>query len=62
MTAIEAVDVRTPAWRGGVGRLWSAAVVSRFGAAAAGRGLNTPALPAAGLFVLGAASLGPLIN
>ncbi|MGW6597760.1 hypothetical protein [Streptomyces sp. NPDC055036] len=32
------------------------------GAAAAGWGLNTPALLAAGLFVLGAASLGPLIN
>ncbi|MFE9887405.1 MFS transporter [Streptomyces scopuliridis] len=40
MTAIEAVEVRTPAWRGGFGRLWSAAVVSRFGDA-----LRTAALP-----------------
>ncbi|MGW2508756.1 MFS transporter [Streptomyces scopuliridis] len=40
MTAVEAVEVRTPAWRGGFGRLWSAAVVSRFGDA-----LRTAALP-----------------
>ncbi|MEV4972974.1 MFS transporter [Streptomyces scopuliridis] len=40
MTATEAVEVRTPAWRGGFGRLWSAAVVSRFGDA-----LRTAALP-----------------
>ncbi|MFE2037353.1 MFS transporter [Streptomyces scopuliridis] len=40
MTAIEAVEVRTPAWRGGFGQLWSAAVVSRFGDA-----LRTAALP-----------------
>ncbi|MEV7086438.1 MFS transporter [Streptomyces sp. NPDC093085] len=40
MTAVEAVEVRAPAWRGGFGRLWSAAVVSRFGDA-----LRTAALP-----------------
>ncbi|MFD7285778.1 MFS transporter [Streptomyces sp. NPDC059863] len=40
MTALEAVDASTPAWRGGFGRLWSAAVVSRFGDA-----LRTAALP-----------------
>ncbi|MFD5113257.1 MFS transporter [Streptomyces sp. NPDC058391] len=31
MTAVDAVEVRAPAWRGGFGRLWSAAVISRFG-------------------------------
>jgi MFS family permease len=31
VTATEAVQTRTPAWRGGFGRLWTAAVVSRFG-------------------------------
>ncbi|MEV6397530.1 MFS transporter [Streptomyces sp. NPDC051907] len=31
MTATEAVAVRTPAWRGGFGRLWTAAVVSKLG-------------------------------
>ncbi|NUK09044.1 MFS transporter [Streptomyces lunaelactis] len=31
MTATEAVQTRTPAWRGGFGRLWTAAIVSRFG-------------------------------
>ncbi|MGW0797136.1 MFS transporter [Streptomyces sp. NPDC002692] len=40
MTAVEAAGVRVPAWRGGFGRLWSAAVVSRFGDA-----LRTAALP-----------------
>ncbi|MCL7378659.1 MFS transporter [Streptomyces sp. 35G-GA-8] len=40
MTALEAVDATAPAWRGGFGRLWSAAVVSRFGDA-----LRTAALP-----------------
>ncbi|WP_460064360.1 MFS transporter [Streptomyces sp. YKOK-I1] len=33
-------EVRAPAWRGGFGRLWSAAVISRFGDA-----LRTTALP-----------------
>lgn len=32
-------DVRTPAWRGGFGRLWTAAVVSRFGDAMRGAAL-----------------------
>ncbi|MFJ2646811.1 MFS transporter [Streptomyces sp. NPDC087420] len=36
----EAAEVRAPAWRGGFGRLWSAAVVSRFGDA-----LRTAAMP-----------------
>lgn len=40
MAAVEAAGVRAPAWRGGFGRLWSAAVVSRFGDA-----LRTAALP-----------------
>lgn len=40
MTTVEAAGVRAPAWRGGFGRLWSAAVVSRFGDA-----LRTAALP-----------------
>ncbi|MEU6215990.1 MFS transporter [Streptomyces sp. NPDC047022] len=40
MATVEAVDVRAPAWRGGFGRLWTAAVVSRFGDA-----LRTAALP-----------------
>ncbi|MFJ2178193.1 MFS transporter [Streptomyces sp. NPDC087851] len=44
MTAVGTVEVRAevraPAWRGGFGRLWSAAVVSRFGDA-----LRTAALP-----------------
>ncbi|MFF2849270.1 MFS transporter [Streptomyces sp. NPDC058001] len=40
MTTTEAVAVRAPAWRGGFGRLWTAAVLSRFGDA-----LRTAALP-----------------
>jgi hypothetical protein len=41
MTAVETVgDAQAPAWRGGFGRLWAAAVVSRFGDA-----LRTAALP-----------------
>ncbi|WP_190157005.1 MFS transporter [Streptomyces litmocidini] len=41
MAATEAVDGRTaPTWRGGFGRLWTAAVVSRFGDS-----LRTAALP-----------------
>ena len=40
MTTAEAVGVRAPAWRGGFGRLWSAAVLSSFGDA-----LRTAALP-----------------
>ncbi len=40
VTTVEAAGVRAPAWRGGFGRLWSAAVVSRFGDA-----LRTAALP-----------------
>ncbi|MGW7416479.1 MFS transporter [Streptomyces sp. NPDC054863] len=31
MAAVQAVEEQAPAWRGGFGRLWSAAVVSRFG-------------------------------
>ncbi|MGW0556341.1 MFS transporter [Streptomyces sp. NPDC002926] len=31
MTATEVAQARTPAWRGGFGRLWTAAVVSKFG-------------------------------
>lgn len=31
MTAVEVTQTRAPAWRGGFGRLWAAAVVSRFG-------------------------------
>jgi MFS family permease len=37
---VEAAGVRAPAWRGGFGRLWSAAVLSSFGDA-----LRTAALP-----------------
>ncbi|NEY30849.1 MFS transporter [Streptomyces sp. PRKS01-65] len=40
MAAVEAADMRAPAWRGGFGRLWSAAVLSGFGDA-----LRTAALP-----------------
>ncbi|WP_406167484.1 MFS transporter [Streptomyces sp. NBC_00996] len=40
MTTTDAAGVRAPAWRGGFGRLWTAAVVSRFGDA-----LRTAALP-----------------
>ncbi|WP_416984027.1 MFS transporter [Streptomyces sp. T028] len=40
MTGVETGQKRAPAWRGGFGRLWSAAVISRFGDA-----LRTTALP-----------------
>ncbi|MEU6918951.1 MFS transporter [Streptomyces olindensis] len=40
MTTVEVESVRAPAWRGGFGRLWSAAVLSSFGDA-----LRTAALP-----------------
>ncbi|WP_326649176.1 MULTISPECIES: MFS transporter [unclassified Streptomyces] len=40
MTATEAAQTRTPAWRGGFGRLWTAAVVSKFGDS-----LQTAAMP-----------------
>ncbi|MCL8010750.1 MFS transporter [Streptomyces sp. AS02] len=40
MTTAEAAGLRAPAWRGGFGRLWTAAVVSRLGDA-----LRTTALP-----------------
>lgn len=40
MTTVEAAGKAAPAWRGGFGRLWTAAVVSRFGDA-----LRTSALP-----------------
>ncbi|MEU6572851.1 MFS transporter [Streptomyces sp. NPDC046805] len=40
MAAVETAVGRAPAWRGGFGRLWTAAVVSRFGDA-----LRTAALP-----------------
>ncbi|CAL9415630.1 Enterobactin exporter EntS [Streptomyces sp. enrichment culture] len=40
MTTVEVGGVRAPAWRGGFGRLWSAAVLSSFGDA-----LRTAALP-----------------
>lgn len=40
MAAVGTAEVRAPAWRGGFGRLWSAAVISRFGDA-----LRTTALP-----------------
>jgi MFS family permease len=40
VATVEAAGVRAPAWRGGFGRLWTAAVVSRFGDA-----LRTSALP-----------------
>ena len=39
MAAIGAVSGRAPAWRGGFGRLWTAAVVSRFGDALRGAAL-----------------------
>ncbi|MGW0880713.1 MFS transporter [Streptomyces sp. NPDC002671] len=40
MTAADGADAGAPAWRGGFGRLWTAAVISRFGDA-----LRTSALP-----------------
>ncbi|MDN0194951.1 MFS transporter [Streptomyces sp. S.PNR 29] len=40
MATVEVAGVRAPAWRGGFGRLWSAAVLSGFGDA-----LRTAALP-----------------
>nr|WSY55776.1 MFS transporter [Streptomyces sp. NBC_00886] len=40
MTTVDVTGGRAPAWRGGFGRLWSAAVISRFGDA-----LRTAALP-----------------
>ncbi|MFP3990537.1 MFS transporter [Streptomyces sp. E11-3] len=40
MTTVEVVKPRAPAWRGGFGRLWTAAVVSQFGDA-----LRMAALP-----------------
>ncbi|MFF5299478.1 MFS transporter [Streptomyces sp. NPDC013161] len=40
MTTVEVTGSHVPAWRGGFGRLWSAAVISRFGDA-----LRTAALP-----------------
>ncbi|MFJ3227443.1 MFS transporter [Streptomyces sp. NPDC086783] len=40
MTTTDVPEVRAPAWRGGFGRLWSAAVLSSFGDA-----LRTAALP-----------------
>ncbi|CAM5651224.1 MFS transporter [Streptomyces spiroverticillatus] len=40
MAAVQAVAVQAPAWRGGFGRLWSAAVVSKFGDS-----LRTAAMP-----------------
>ncbi|WP_398877841.1 MFS transporter [Streptomyces prunicolor] len=40
MTTVEVTGTHVPAWRGGFGRLWSAAVISRFGDA-----LRTAALP-----------------
>ncbi|GGW85378.1 MFS transporter [Streptomyces lomondensis] len=40
MATVEAGNMRAPAWRGGFGRLWSAAVLSSFGDA-----LRTAALP-----------------
>ncbi|MES5822804.1 MFS transporter [Streptomyces sp. RG80] len=40
MATVEAAGVRVPAWRGGFGRLWGAAVLSSFGDA-----LRTAALP-----------------
>ncbi|MFJ4875973.1 MFS transporter [Streptomyces sp. NPDC088745] len=40
MAAVQAVEGRAPAWRGGFGRLWSAAVVSKFGDS-----LRTAAMP-----------------
>ncbi len=40
MTAVEVVGVQVPTWRGGFGRLWTAAVLSKFGDS-----LRTAALP-----------------
>jgi predicted MFS family arabinose efflux permease len=40
VTTVEVTGTHVPAWRGGFGRLWSAAVISRFGDA-----LRTAALP-----------------
>ncbi|MFF4257996.1 MFS transporter [Streptomyces sp. NPDC001663] len=39
MTTVDSAGVLAPAWRGGFGRLWSAAVVSRFGDALRGAAL-----------------------
>ncbi|MEU6142155.1 MFS transporter [Streptomyces sp. NPDC047081] len=39
MAVVESAGVRAPAWRGGFGRLWTAAVVSRFGDALWGAAL-----------------------
>ena len=39
MARVEVRDVRAPAWRGGFGRLWSAAVLSSFGDALRGAAL-----------------------
>jgi len=39
VTAVEVTDGHVPAWRGGFGRLWSAAVISRFGDALRGAAL-----------------------
>ncbi|MFC8511646.1 MFS transporter [Streptomyces sp. NPDC057257] len=39
MAGVESAGVRAPAWRGGFGRLWTAAVVSRFGDALRGAAL-----------------------
>lgn len=39
MATIESVGVCAPAWRGGFGRLWTAAVISRFGDALRGAAL-----------------------
>ncbi|MDH6216195.1 MFS transporter [Streptomyces pseudovenezuelae] len=39
MATVETGDMRAPAWRGGFGRLWTAAVVSRFGDALRGSAL-----------------------
>lgn len=39
MTSVETGEGRAPAWRGGFGRLWTAAVVSRFGDALRGAAL-----------------------
>ena len=39
MTTVEVTGTHVPAWRGGFGRLWSAAVISRFGDALRGAAL-----------------------
>ncbi|MFJ9379047.1 MFS transporter [Streptomyces sp. NPDC101455] len=39
MTTVEVTSSHVPAWRGGFGRLWSAAVISRFGDALRGAAL-----------------------